>query len=32
MVYGAGLSTEKYLLPAYFIRLDGIGPVLVGED
>ena len=32
VVYGSGLSTDKYLLPAYFVRMDGIGPVLVGED
>ena len=32
LVYGSGSSSENYLLPAYFIRLDGIGPVLVGED
>ena len=32
LVYGSGSSSDKYLLPAYFIRLEGIGPVLVGED
>lgn len=32
LVYGSGIGEEKYLLPAYFVRLDGIGPVLVGED
>ncbi|MCH7736136.1 MAG: hypothetical protein IH872_01925 [Chloroflexi bacterium] len=32
LVYGSGLSSDRYLLPAYFIRLEGIGPVLVGED
>lgn len=32
LVYGSGSSSDKYLLLAYFIRLEGIGPVLVGED
>ena len=32
LVYGSGSSSDKFLLPAYFIRLEGIGPVLVGED
>ena len=32
LVYGSGLSSDKNLLPAYFVRLDGVGPVLVGED
>lgn len=32
LVYGSGLSSDKYLLPAYFVRLEGIGPVLVGEE
>ncbi len=31
-VYGSGVGDEKYLLPAYFVRVEGIGPVLVGED
>lgn len=31
-VYGTGTSDEKYLLTAYFVRVDGYGPVLVGED
>ncbi len=30
--YGAGEGTEKYISPAYFVRVEGIGPVLVGED
>jgi len=30
--YGAGEGTEKYLSAAYFVRVEGIGPVLVGED
>ncbi len=32
IVYGSGVGSERYLLPAYFIRIEGIGPVLVGED
>ena len=32
LVYGSGLSRDRNLLPAYFVRLEGIGPVLVGED
>jgi hypothetical protein len=32
LVYGSGSSSDRYLLPAYFIRLEGIGPVLVGEE
>jgi len=30
--YGSGEGTEKYLSTAYFVRVAGIGPVLVGED
>lgn len=30
--YGSGEGTEKYVSPAYFVRVEGIGPVLVGED
>lgn len=30
--YGSGEGTEKYLSLAYFVRVEGIGPVLVGED
>ena len=30
--YGSGEGTEKYISPAYFVRVEGIGPVLVGED
>jgi len=29
---GSGEGTEKYLSLAYFVRVEGIGPVLVGED
>ena len=32
LVYGSGVADERYLLPAYFVRIEGIGPVLVGED
>ena len=32
LVYGSGPAEERYLLPAYFVRIEGIGPVLVGED
>ncbi len=32
LVYGSGVEDERYLLPAYFVRIEGIGPVLVGED
>ena len=31
-VYGTEVNSEKYLIAAYFVRVDGIGPVLVGED
>ena len=30
--YGSVEGTEKYISPAYFVRVEGIGPVLVGED
>jgi len=32
IVYGSGVGSERYLAPAYFVRVEGIGPVLVGED
>ncbi len=32
MVYGSGAAEERYLAPAYFVRVEGFGPVLVGED
>ena len=32
LVYGSGVGGERYLRPAYFVRLERIGPVLVGED
>ena len=31
-VYGSGVGSERYLLPAYFVMVEGTGPVLVGED
>lgn len=31
-VYGTDADSAKYLIPAYFVRVDGTGPVLVGED
>lgn len=31
-VYGTEVNSEKHLIAAYFVRVDGIGPVLVGED
>ena len=31
-VYGINADSAKYLIPAYFGRVDGTGPVLVGED
>lgn len=30
--FGSGEGTERYISPAYFVRVEGIGPVLVGED
>ena len=30
--HGSGEGPEKYVSPAYFVRVEGIGPVLVGED
>ena len=32
LVYGADVGEQSYLAPAYFIRVEGFGPVLVGED
>jgi len=32
IVYGSGVGSGRYLAPAYFVRVEGIGPVLVGED
>ena len=31
-VYGTDADSAKCLIPAYFVRVDGIGPVLVGEE
>lgn len=31
-VYGTDAESAKYLIPAYLVRVDGTGPVLVGED
>ncbi|MDP7588880.1 MAG: hypothetical protein QGI76_13125 [Dehalococcoidia bacterium] len=29
---GPAKGPKKYISPAYFVRVEGIGPVLVGED